>query len=588
MRAGRCAAKMAALTVGLLIIMALPAVAQAPLPPSGAAAVMTTPYTHFSDQEPVPQVLTDFARQQGLRATISGAVTGRMSGRFNEVEPHTFLEGLESAFGVRWYILANTIHFVHESEWESAWIRPQSIGADQLYSQLLSSALVSPQLPVSPPRGGMLAVEGPPQYIEQIKQAALALEENYNQYGRRVVMRVFRLKYASADDMVIDSMDRTVTVPGVASLLRAMVGGSSGGVGGAQVIPTATTVEKLSGQGLSAGAYGAESQPQAQEEVQANIVADTRVNAVIVHDYEYRMPYYVQVIRDLDREVNLVEIHAAIVDIDTDFKRELGVSYQGASNKKSGWGVGGELSEGPGEYAPYPEMGTMTSTGAMLSTIYTHGDSYFVARIQALEEKGEARMLGRPSVLTTDNLEATLENTTTYYIEVAGKDAVDLFKVESGTVLRVTPHIIEHKDGPPTIRMSVSVQDDQDNSQSTSGLVGNMAIPPIKQTKINTQALVEEGQSLLVGGYYFEEKNEGVSGIPVLMNIPVLGHLFKTSSKNTRKMERLVLITPRIIRPRQMNLMPSHIDDESFSRSPTQATYEPRVPAVKRGGCSRQ
>ena len=69
-----------------------------------------------------------------------------------------------------------------------------------------------------------------------------------------------------------------------------------------------------------------------------------------------------------------------------------------------------------------------------------------------LESEQQARTLGMPSVLTFDNVEATLEDTTTSYIKVEGKDAADLFKVEAGTVLQVTPHIVEDpKGGVPLI-----------------------------------------------------------------------------------------------------------------------------------------
>lgn len=86
-----------------------------------------------------------------------------------------------------------------------------------------------------------------------------------------------------------------------------------------------------------------------------------------------------------------------------------------------------------------------------------------MTRISALESENAARMLGRPSVLTVDNVQAVLENTTTYYIPLKGSEAVDLFKVESGTVLRVTPHVIRDE-GKTSIKLAVSVQDDQNDA----------------------------------------------------------------------------------------------------------------------------
>ena len=112
-------------------------------------------------------------------------------------------------------------------------------------------------------------------------------------------------------------------------------------------------------------------------------------------------------------------------------------------------------------------------------------------------------------------------------------------------------------------------------------------VPPIKQTKINTQAIVNAGQSLLIGGYYYEQKGEDESGVPLLMDIPVLGNLFKTKARQSKRMERLILITPRIVQLNDNNV-PAQVEDPSFHRSATQADYEPRVPVRSRSaGCSR-
>jgi type III secretion protein C len=313
-------------------------------------------------------------------------------------------------------------------------------------------------------------------------------------------------------------------------------------------------------------------------------MAEPRINAVFVYDYSDRMPYYESVIRDLDREVHLVEIHAAIVDVNTNFRRDLGVNWQGLATPGD-VSVGLDMSTDSTPFDTLPVPGQPAGQGATLSTVYTQGPNFFVARIQALEQEGEARLLGRPSVLTMDNQEATLENTTTYYIEVAGYQTVDLFRVDAGTILRVTPHIVEGRQGEASsIRLNVTVQDSQD-SEAGSSMTASMAIPPVKQTRITTQALIQNGQSLLIGGYYFESKQNTEAGAPFLRKIPLLGRLFKSTSKSNEQMERMVLITPRIIRLGDIQQLPSHLDDESFARSPTQTDYEPRVPKPK-GGCA--
>ncbi len=551
--------------------------------PVAAGSGFSKPFSYYADQQELPTVLMLFARSQGLGASISPEVNGKISGRFSDVPADKFLQGMRAAFGVSWYRIGSTLHFFNDAEMTRAFITPRVLTAQRLYSMLQQSAVFSPQLhPVLAPDGNMIVVSGPPEYIDQVMNAVTAFEEA--QTGT-IVMRVFPLKYAWAEDITVNSMDKTVTIPGIASILRAMLNGTP--VSATRVTQQKATVETLSGTGLAAQGREPE-QPEQTTQPEAtgpgaNIMADPRVNAVLVHDAEYRMPYYAKVIEDLDKPVELVEIHAAIVDIDTNFKRDLGITYQAADGSSKGWGFGGELSSSDGAFSPLPAPGLPTGAGLTLSTIYTMGSDYFLARIQALEEEGEARMLGRPSVLTVDNVQATLENTTTYYIPIQGNEASDLFKVEAGTVLRVTPHIITEPDGRRTIKLAVNVQDDQNNDGDTSTTT---TIPPIKQTKINTQAIVGAGQSLLIGGYYYEQKGRDESGIPILKDIPGVGNLFKTTSKSSKRMERLILITPRVINLQDMPAIPPRVDDPAMLQSPTQADYSQRPAPPKRGGCT--
>lgn len=555
-----------------------------PAPPSvTAGSGFSKPFNYYADQQELPTVLMLFARSQGLGASISPAVDGKISGRFSDVPADKFLQGMRAAFGVSWYRIGSTLHFFNDTEMTRAFITPRALTADRLYAMLQQSAVFSPQLPPTlAPDGNMIVVSGPPEYIAQVMSAVTAFEEA--QTGT-IVMRVFPLKYAWAEDITVNSMDKTVTIPGIASILRAMLNGTP--VSATRVTQQKATLDTLSGTGLAAQGREQEQPEQAaQPEASgpgANIMADPRVNAVLVHDAEYRMPYYAKVIEDLDKPVELVEIHAAIVDIDTNFKRDLGITYQAADASSKGWGFGGELSSSDGAFPPLPVPGSPSGAGLTLSTIYTMGSDYFLARIQALEEEGDARMLGRPSVLTVDNVQATLENTTTYYIPIQGNEASDLFKVEAGTVLRVTPHIITEPDGRRTIKLAVNVQDDQNNDGEATAAT---PIPPIKQTKINTQAIVGAGQSLLIGGYYYEQKGSAQSGIPLLKDIPGVGNLFKTTSKSSKRMERLILITPRVISLQDMPAIPPRVDDPSMSQSPTQADYSQRPAPPRRGGCT--
>lgn len=552
-----------------------------------AAGGFTRPFTYVADQQDLGVLLMSFARSQGLGASMSAGVAGKVSGRFTAIAPDKFLQAMQAAFGVSWYRLGDVLHFYNETEMTRAFITPRVMTAERMFSLLRESSVFSPQLPASlAPDGNMIVISGPPEYLSQVKNAVAAFERSQ---AETTVMRVFPLKYAWAEDMTISSMDKTVTIPGVAAILRAMLTGSP--TSASRFSQESATVDKLGGTGLAA--QGKEKEPTADSVQEgpavtpgagAGIMADPRVNAVLVHDAEYRMPYYEKVIADLDKPVELIEIHAAIVDIDTNFKRDLGITYQGA-DPGGKWGFGGEFSSSDARFNPLPVLGAPAGAGLSVSTIYTMGADYFLARIQALEQEGEARMLGRPSVLTVDNVQATLENTNTYYIQVQGYQTVDLFKVEAGTVLRVTPHIIREPSGEALIKLAVNVQDDQ-NDDEPSTTVG--AIPPIKQTKINTQAIVGEGQSLLIGGYYYEQKGRDESGIPILKDIPLIGNLFKTTSKSSKRMERLILITPRVIDLKNPPAIPPRVDDPAMRRSAVQADYSERPPLRAKGGCSHR
>ena len=454
------------------------------------------PYTHYADDEDLTVILTNFARSQGLGASFSPGVVGKVSGRFDAVPPETFLKGMQAAFGVTWYRLGSTLYFYSESELSRTFITPRAMTAERLYQMLRQSAVFAPQLPATlAPGGAMIVVSGPPTYLAQISAAVTAFEEAQI---TNFVMKVFPLKYAWAEDMSVNSMGKTVTPSpesgehpqghghGFAQFRDSAVTQDTAAVDKGCPAPGSSRRDALTpvapdapAPRRAAGRTGRSAECHASEH-HGRSARQCGVWSMMPNTGCRTTP---RLSRISTRPAELVEIHAAIVDIDSDFKRDLGVTYQGASNSRDkGWSTGGEFSGTGDKFSPLPTMGTPSGTGTEpASTIYTHGADFFLARIQALEAEGEARMLGRPSVLTVDNVQATLENTSTYYIQVEGYQAVDLFKVEAGTVLRVTPHIIRNERGQTSIKLAVSVQDDQNDSKDAP--VSDNSVPPIKQTK---------------------------------------------------------------------------------------------------------
>jgi type III secretion protein C len=272
-----------------------------------------------------------------------------------------------------------------------------------------------------------------------------------------------------------------------------------------------------------------------------------RLNAVVIRDTRRNLALYEDIIGQLDVPVAIIEINAAIIDLNATAARTLGADWLLRKTGANGYAQAGMDTGrvtagtfGPG--SPASQDATLApGIGGSLSSLVTWDGFELLARFQALEEKGEARILSRPSVLTLDNVEAVLRNDQTFYVRVAGDQEVDLFNVSAGTTLQVTPHLIETPDQDRKIKLVVNISDGAVTAETVDG------IPVINDSRINTQATILENQSLLVGGYTREADSTTRRATPWLSRIPLLGTLFRKDSRNREKRERLFLITPRVV-----------------------------------------
>lgn len=545
------------------------------------ASDFTKTYSHFSSNESITNLLSDFAKSQNYSYGISDKLTGNISGKFDNIEPSLFLQGLKSAYGLNYYILDKYIYFYNENETTKAIFKPTTQSVNTLVQKLQNAKVVSKNLPLKVKSNLFIEITGPSIYVDEILNVAKSLDSNLDD---KIVIKIFKLKHAKADDIQVNSMDRTINIPGVASILQKMVTGTSNSLS-KSIKNNSNKLEGLRGSSNNAKQNeekNIESIDINTIEHNINIIADPRINAVIIQDYAYRMPYYDLVIKELDVAVRLVEIHAAIVDVDSNETKNLGVDW-GGSHRTGNFTIGGSSGNTSNIMPLVSESG-----GGIFSTIFNTSHTSFLMKVNLLERDKKAQTLGKPSVLTLDNVEATLEDTTTNYIPIKGYQDSDLFKIESGTVLRVTPHIIDSDDGQVRfIQMVISLQSNQDaKNQTLLYKDGEIIAPTIKQTRINTQALVREGQSLLIGGYYVESDDNASSGIPSLKDISGIGGLFGSSQKGKNKRERLLLISPKILSLDEFNV-PNNIDYQKFERSPTQNDYKIReVKKEESSGCS--
>ncbi len=358
---------------------------------------------------------------------------------------------------------------------------------------------------------------------------------------------IFHLENAWAADKEYQFADNVYSVPGVASIVRGLTG--AGGEAKQQSAPapprgSLSALTPLAAERRTQQAPQASGQNQAKrsgnqdENPQMTVLADERLNAVLVHDSYEKYDYYKELIHHLDKASSLVEIEAMIVDVAKNHISDLGISWRGTQGKASaGFGeVGESLTQG--------SIGFAFGLGGLATALSTNLNG-LLAKINFLETRGDSRIISRPSVTTMDNLEAVINTTQRFYVRVEGYQDSSLYPVEAGTTLKVTPHIIRSSNPklPPQIRLFVTIEDGAIDT-SENAAVDNL--PSVQENKVKTQAVVEQGESLLIGGHIHTTRSESTSRVPILGYIPLIGYLFSTRNSTERKFIRLFIIKPRV------------------------------------------
>jgi type III secretion protein C len=142
--------------------------------------------------------------------------------------------------------------------------------------------------------------------------------------------------------------------------------------------------------------------------------------------------------------------------------------------------------------------------------------------------------------LTLDNLGALIDLSETFYVQAIGERVANVVPVSVGTTLKVTPHIVDTA-GKQSVRLVVDIEDGAIQDRQIQSL------PTIRRSTIGTQAVMNENESLLIGGFNSEQEIKQVDRVPGLGDLPIIGIFFKKKSTNRSKRERLFLITPKII-----------------------------------------
>lgn len=257
--------------------------------------------------------------------------------------------------------------------------------------------------------------------------------------------------------------------------------------------------------------------------------ADVRANTLIVTDITASIDATRRIVEELDRQMNQVLIEAKIVEVDTRAEKEIGIDWYAGnlSNPLQTVHAGANVELAPGE-----PTGTFT-LGRLQRGVNLQG------MIKTLEEEGKAEILSQPSVLISDNETATIlsgKKIPINRIDMAGNIITEFYDV--AVKLNVTPHI--NPNNQVLMNLHPEVSDLSGEATVSGGII-------ILTSEIKTKLLVDDGQTVVIGGVVRSKKEETERRIPLLHAIPLLGRLFKYNFETLDKTEIMIFVTPHVI-----------------------------------------
>lgn len=279
------------------------------------------------------------------------------------------------------------------------------------------------------------------------------------------------------------------------------------------------------------------------------VTFDERTNMLIVHDIRKSIENIRSLVKTLDRVTPQVMIEARIVEAEATFARELGIRWGAGFKTQFGAGDRNTLlvgSSGVGNtLTPLVNLPVTEATGLLDFTFFRTGLNMWQidAQLSVMEEEGKLKMISAPKVATLDNKEATIKQGSKIPVPVYTEEGtVSTDYVEALLSLTVTPHIT------PDGRIKMKIRAKKDEPDFTRQVLG---VPAIDKKEAETELLVSNGETIVIGGVRREKESMVTERIPFLWKIPLLGYLFRYKKIEKENTELLIFIAPTIIRQEQ-------------------------------------
>ena len=295
-------------------------------------------------------------------------------------------------------------------------------------------------------------------------------------------------------------------------------------------------------------------------EDRGSLAVDDRTNNIIAYQTQERLDELRRIVSQLDIPVRQVMIEARIVEANVNYDKALGVRW-GGNYVGDQWSVYGKdgarsvdddgLVKLPGTdtvgniklqdgLAPVPfvDMGALNSTSG-LGIGFISNNVLLDLQLSAMEKSGNGEVVSQPKVMTADKETAKiLKGTEVPYQEASSSGATSTSFKEAALSLEVTPQIT------PDNRIIMEVKVTKDAPDFRNSLNG---VPPIDKNVVNAKVLVNDGETVVIGGVFSNSQSKTVDKVPFLGDVPYLGRLFRRDVVTDAKSELLVFLTPRIL-----------------------------------------
>jgi type IV pilus assembly protein PilQ len=286
--------------------------------------------------------------------------------------------------------------------------------------------------------------------------------------------------------------------------------------------------------------------------------ADTRSNTLIIRDIPSSIPKIDNLLRQLDRKSQQVEVDARVVQASRTFAREIGTQFgfstpTGATgNTAIGGLVGTSTFVSPIIHSIAPPfvsttvnsipLNTNLATGAPTSgfAFSTQGHNYAIDFILSMmEARGVGKVLSEPKGVTQNNEKLTVKQGQKIPIQTTVNNTVSITYVDAVLKLEVTPQITAEG----TVFMDVTVE----NTQIDTGIPRIQGTPALDTQSTETKVLINDGGTVVIGGVVVSNQTTSVDQVPLLGSVPLIGNLFKHTTINISTQELLFFVTPRIL-----------------------------------------